>query len=67
MPKRWHIKRPIKEIQKETGTEACEDGKPQKKARIKKPNKKPPVGPNKKAREAPNPAKTGIPIAPSIR
>jgi hypothetical protein len=47
--------------------EDFEEDNPQKKARIKKPNRNPPVGPTKNAREPPNPAKTGRPTAPSER
>ena len=47
--------------------EDFEEDNPQKKARIKKPKRNPPVGPAKNASEPPNPAKTGSPIAPSER
>ena len=59
IPKRWQIRRPIEEIKKEIIAEDLVEGNPQKKARIKKPNRNPPVGPAKNASEPPNPAKTG--------
>ena len=63
----WHRINPIAEIERDRMSEDWAEGNPQKNARIKNPNRNPPVGPNKKANDAPKPAKTGSPTVPSAR